>query len=274
MKNLEDKVVLITGAGSGIGQQTAVAFAREKTKLILLDIKQHGLDQTVEMVQPHSQSVETHICDVSDALKMKLLADGVNARYGAVDVLINNAGIGTAGSFLDTTLETWKKTIDINLMGVVHACKVFLPAMVARQQGGAIVNIASMAGYFALKDMPVYSASKFAVMGFSASLRADLHDHKIRVSTICPGVINTPIVANSILEMNSSEEAAEEFRKKAVSFYEKRNYTPDRVAKAILKAVKKGKGVVPVSPEAWIAYYLKRFIPGVAAWAERQDPPM
>ncbi|MDH3645653.1 MAG: SDR family NAD(P)-dependent oxidoreductase [Gammaproteobacteria bacterium] len=273
MKNLQGKVVLITGAGSGIGQQTAVAFAAEKTKLILLDIKQEGLDQTVGMAQSDAQSIETHICDVSDFSAMQSLADEINSKYGAVDVLINNAGIGTAGSFLDTTLETWKKTLDINLMGVVHGCKVFLPAMVARKQGGAVVNIASMAGYYAANIMPVYSASKFAVLGFSESLRADLNEQNISVSAICPGIIKTPIIASSVFEGQLSGDDAEEFRKKAVAFYEKRNYTPDRVAKAILKAVKKRKGVVPVSPEAWIAYYLKRFFPGIVAWATRQDAP-
>jgi NAD(P)-dependent dehydrogenase (short-subunit alcohol dehydrogenase family) len=274
MKNLKAKVIVITGAGSGIGQQTAVAFAEEKAKLILLDINQRGLDQTVEMVRSDAQSVEAHLCDVSDFMAMQSLADEVNSRHGAVDVLINNAGIGTAGRFLDATLDTWKKTIDINLMGVVHGCKAFLPAMVERQQGGAVVNIASMAGYFASKEMPVYSASKFAVLGFSACLRADLREQHIFVSTICPGIINTPIVANSILEIKNSRHSAEAFRKKAVGLYEKRNYPPDRVARAIIKAVKKRRGILPVSPEAWIAYYLTRFFPGVAAWAERQDPPL
>lgn len=274
MKNLKDKVVLITGAGSGIGQQTAVAFAAETAKLILLDINQEGLDQTMSMARSGAQSIEAHICDVSDFSAMQSLADEINSKYGAVDVLVNNAGIGTAGLFLDTKLETWKKTIDINLMGVVHGCKVFLPAMVARKQGGAVVNISSMAGYFANKIMPAYSASKFAVLGFSESLRADLINQNISVSTICPGIINTPIVANAVFEGHASEKDAEKYRKKAVRFYEKRNYTPDRVAKAILKAVKKRKGVVPVSPEAWIGYYLKRFFPGIAAWAARQDAPL
>lgn len=271
MKDLEDKVVLITGAGSGIGQQTALAFAAENARLILLDISQEGLEQTAAMIEP---DVETHICDVGDFVAMQSLADKVDSRYGAVDVLINNAGIGTAGLFLDTTIETWHRTIDINLMGVVHGCKAFLPAMVARQQGGAVVNISSMAGYFAAKEMPVYSASKFAVLGFSESLRADLRSHNIFVSTICPGIIITPIVANSILEMNTSGDAAETFRNKAVRFYEKRNYTPDRVATAIVKAVRKRKAILPVTPEAWIAYYLKRFFPGICAWAERQDLPL
>jgi short-subunit dehydrogenase len=122
--------------------------------------------------------------------------------------------------------------------------------------------------------MPVYSASKFAVLGFSESLRADLRSHNIFVSTICPGIIITPIVANSILEMNASGEAAEIFRSKAVRFYERRNYTPDRVARAIIRAVRKRKAILPVTPEAWIAYYLKRFFPGICAWAERQDLPL
>lgn len=271
---MQGKVVLITGAGSGIGQQTAVAFATEKTRLILLDINQQGLDQTMSMARPDAQSIETHLCDVSDYSAMQALADEVNSRYGAVDVLINNAGIGTAGSFLDTTLETWKRTLDINLMGVVHGCKAFLPAMVARKQEGAVVNIASMAGYYAANIMPVYSASKFAVLGFSESLRADLVDSNISVSIICPGIIKTPIVASGVFEGQVSGEDPEKFRKKAVAFYEKRDYTPDRVAKAIVKAVRKRKGVVPVSPEAWLAYYLKRFFPGIAAWAARQDAPV
>ena len=262
MKNFKDKLVLITGAGSGIGRETAIAFAKEGAKLILTDINDDGLIQTKQLIESVGGIAVYYNVNVTDADAMKTLAEQVQREQGVVDVLINNAGIGSAGRFLDTKLETWRKVLDVNLMGVVHGCHAFLPAMVARGAGGHVVNLSSLAGYFAAPDMPIYSASKFAVLGFSESLRSDMVKHNIGVTAICPGIINTAIISATIMEGDMGNAGV---RDKVQSLYAKRNYTPAQVADAIVDAVKKNQAVRPVSPESWTVYYAKRLMPSLVA---------
>lgn len=262
------KHVLITGAGSGIGRATAVAFAQRGAQLHLVDISEVGLHQTRTLTDKHRPGGELYVVDVSNADAMQNLADRIHHKVDALDVLINNAGIGSAGRFLETTLATWDKVIGINLKGVVHGCHVFLPAMVARGTGGHVVNVASMAAYIASPEMPVYAASKYAVLGFSEALRVDMHTHGIGVSAVCPGVINTAIVSATEYEGQMSLA-----RERVIEFYKKRNYPPERVAEAIVRAVQKNIGVLPVSPESWALYYAKRFVPGVMDRALRVKLP-
>ncbi|MCG8312407.1 MAG: SDR family NAD(P)-dependent oxidoreductase [Pseudomonadales bacterium] len=274
--SIKNKKVLITGAGSGIGKQTALAFAQRGAHLILSDISQAGLDSTASEIQNLGSQCETHLCDVGDREAMAAFADKVHSQHSAVDVLINNAGIGSAGKFLDCKLETWDKVFNINLMGVVHGCYFFAPNMVAANNKGSIINIASAAAFTASKEMPIYASSKFAVFGFTESLRAEMHDHDIHVAAICPGIINTDIVKNTVYETggNEKENVAESMRQNVMSLYEKRNYPPEKVAEAIVNAVSRKKSVVPVSPEAWALYLGKRFVPGVMEKIGHYDAPI
>lgn len=260
MKDFTAKRVLITGAGSGIGRETAQAFARAGARLIVTDIREEGVRETQRLIESAGGKAAVYLVDVTDAEAMKSLAEQVGREHGVLDVLVNNAGIGAAGNFLDTTLDTWRRVLDINVMGVVHGCHAFLPAMVARGQGGHVVNLASLAAYVAAGDMPVYCTSKFAVLGFSESLRADMEKHGIGVTAICPGVIHTNIIAATIMEGKMGQAGV---RDKIDSFYARRNYTPAQVAAAIVDAVKKNQAVRPVSPESWAMYYAKRFTPGL-----------
>ena len=257
MTSFRDQKILITGAGSGIGRETALAFARLDAQILAVDIGAQGLDETARLVAAQGGRIETHLCDVSSESAMQALAAKVQATHGALDVLVNNAGIGASGRFLDTTVETWDRVLAINVRGVLLGCKFFLPPMVARGSGH-VVNTASMAGYFPAPDLPIYTASKYAVLGFSEALRVDLRSKGIGVSAICPGVINTNIVATTVAEGESAK-----WQSGAVAFYKKRNYGPDKVANAIVQAVRHNRAVVPVSPEAWFGYYLKRFFPAL-----------
>lgn len=270
MRSFKGKEVLITGAGSGIGQATALAFAGAGARLWLADIDDSGLGQTAKGVEALGATARVLRCDVADPDAVTAMANTVHDAIPALDILMNNAGIGSAGRFLDTSLDTWHKVMNVNLMGVVHGCHAFLPAMVERNKGGHVINTASAAAFLAAPDMPIYAASKYAVQGFTEALRADMARHRIGVTAVCPGIINTPIVARAIMEGALADNQRQE---KAVAFYQKRNYTPEKVAAVILKAVKRNVGVQPISPEAWGMYMAKRVAPGVVQRLSQRDVP-
>lgn len=270
MKNFQDKEVLITGAGSGIGRATAVAFAKAGARLWLADVDDAGNTETAAQIRQAGGTARTLHCDVANLASVQAMATQVHQEIEALDILMNNAGIGCGGRFLDTKPETWKRVIDINLMGVLNGCHAFLPAMVARGKGGQVVNTASAAGFIAAPDMPLYGASKFAVLGFTEALRADMASHGIGVSAICPGIINTPIVCTSIMEGALDNAAVQQ---KIQRLYQKRNYTAEQVAEAVLRAVRHDVAVMPVSPEAWGMYFSKRFAPALVRQLMKLDVP-
>lgn len=256
--NFANRKVLVTGAGGGIGRATAQAFAARGAHVIVTDVGAETLEVTAELIANAGGSYETHAVDVSDAIAMQAVADTVHARHGALDVLVNNAGIATVGRFLETKSETWDRVWSVNVKGVMLGCQAFLPSMVARRSGH-VVNLSSLAGYLASPDMAIYATSKYAVLGFSEALRADLQQHGIGVSAICPGIVNTGIIAATTFEGRSASAQAGANR-----FYQRRNYPPSKVADAIVRAVEKNQAVVPVTPEAWIVYHLKRLVPSAA----------
>jgi NAD(P)-dependent dehydrogenase (short-subunit alcohol dehydrogenase family) len=260
-KRLDGQLVLITGAGSGIGRETALLCARRGADLVLCDIDRTGVEQTALAARALCAEVMAERVDISDRADVEALADAVHARYDAVDLLINNAGVGLVGGFLDTTEEDWDRLVAINLMGVVHGCAAFTPAMVRRGRGH-VVNLSSAAGFMANPALSAYTATKFAVLGLSEALRTELRPHGIGVTAICPGVINTPITRTS--PIRGGDEGAR--REKLSRLYERRGYTPERVASKILRAVDRDRAVAPVTAEAHAMYALTRFAPGTARW--------
>jgi NAD(P)-dependent dehydrogenase (short-subunit alcohol dehydrogenase family) len=269
--DFENKHVLITGAGSGIGRATAIAFARAGASLELVDIASGGLEEPAASCRELGRRVHTHVCDVADAGAMASLAQRVHARIAALDVLMNNAGVGVAGDFVGTELAVWDWAIGINVKGVIHGCHYFVPKMVERAQGGHVINVASAAGLVAPKNMSVYATTKFAVVGLSEALRLELGDHKIGVTTLCPGVINTPITRSARLTGKLAHQVG--LQDRIAKLYERRNYGPERVASAVLDAVRKRKKVVPVAPEAWAMYYGKRLSPALMDMLMDRDAP-
>lgn len=268
------QLVLVTGAGSGIGRATAFAFAEAGARVVAVDRDAEAAARTAEMSRLiGSPEAWAETVDVSDEQAMEKLADKVAAEYGVVDVLVNNAGIGLSGSFFDTTAEDWRKVLDVNLWGVIHGCRLFGKQMAERGQGGHIVNTASAAAYQPSKALPAYSTSKAAVLMLSECLRAELAGQDIGVSAVCPGFVNTNITATARF---AGVDAAEEKRrqKKSARLYGLRNYPPEKVADAILRAVVRNEAVVPVTPEARGAHLLHRFAPRALRAIARMEPPL
>lgn len=271
-RDFAGKCVLITGAGSGIGRETAYSFAHAGATLELVDIDDAGLERTALLCRHLGAEVKTHVVDVTWTQAMKALADDVHSRHAAVDVLFNNAGVGCEGDFVSTELGTFDWAYSINVKGVIHGCHFFVPKMIERGRGGHVLNMSSGSGLAAGKNMSVYAMTKFAVTGISEVLREELAPHHIHVTTVCPGVINTPIVANARRSGQPSTDSGHPER--AEKIYQRRAYGPELVAEVIIDAVRKDHGgVLPVSPEAWFVYLGKRFVPGLVRKVLNMDPP-
>ncbi|QWB24528.1 MULTISPECIES: SDR family oxidoreductase [Streptomyces] len=268
------QLVLVTGAGSGIGRATALAYAKAGARVVAVDRDGEAAARTAESSRLLGASAAwAETADVSDEQAMEKLAEKVSLEYGVVDVLVNNAGIGLSGSFFDTTPEDWKKVLDVNLWGVIHGCRLFGRRMAERGQGGHIVNVASAAAYLPSRALPAYSTSKAAVLMLSECLRAELAGQGIGVTAVCPGIVNTAITSTAHF---AGADAQEETRlqQRAARLYGLRNYPPEKVAAAILRAVERDEAVVPVTPEARGARVLSRLAPGMLRRIARMKPPM
>jgi NAD(P)-dependent dehydrogenase (short-subunit alcohol dehydrogenase family)/pimeloyl-ACP methyl ester carboxylesterase len=268
------QLVVVTGAASGIGKATALAFAQAGARVVAVDRDAEGAARTADAARrAGAPDAWPETVDVADAEAMEKFAARTAAAHGVPDVVVNNAGIGLAGSFLDTTPEDWKQVLDVNLWGVIHGCRLFGRQMVERGQGGHIVNTASAAAFQPSRALPAYSTSKAAVLMLSACLRAELAPHGIGVSAICPGLVNTAITG-SARHTGVSEEEQERRRVKSAKLYARRDYPPQKVARAILRAVLRDTAVVPVTPEARGAQLLSRLSPGALRALARVDPPL
>ncbi|MEO5694783.1 MAG: SDR family NAD(P)-dependent oxidoreductase [Usitatibacter sp.] len=194
--NIKGKVAVITGGGSGIGRELAVACSREGASIVLADIDERGMAQTAALLSTPSISQR---CDVSKPEALEALAQATYAKFGATHLLFNNAGVAVAGPMWTATLDDWKWVLDINMMGVVHGIRSFVPRMLAQGGEGHIVNTASMAGLISVPGSAVYCVSKHAVVTMSECLHHDLKmaKSKIGVSVLCPAFVPTGIAESA-----------------------------------------------------------------------------
>jgi len=249
---LADATVVVTGAGSGIGRATALAFAAQGARIAACDVDQPRLDAL--SAELGDRTLVVRKVDVSDRAQMNAFADAVHAAAPAADVVVNNAGVAVGGGFLDTSLDDWDWLLGINLRGVVHGCHFFARRMVDRRTGH-IVNISSIFGIFPASNVTAYVASKFAVLGLSQSLRTELAPHGVGVTAICPGMINTSIVADGRMAGEAGS------RKSSVIERFKKGLPPSRVAVAILDAVRTNPAVRTVGRDAWALHQLTKVAP-------------
>jgi NAD(P)-dependent dehydrogenase (short-subunit alcohol dehydrogenase family) len=249
---LKGRWVVVTGAGAGIGRAIALDTARLKeTRALLGDYKVDVIASTVDVTKR------------GQVIKFAAL---IHEKTDAVDILVNNAGVVIAADILDTTAKDWEFIIGVNLMGVIHFCDAFCPAMIKRNRGGHVVNIASMEGFAAMEGFGAYSTTKFAVVGYSDALRQELSHHKIGVSVVCPGVVRTSLTA----DMRSHGDYKAGISDRIHQQHEKSSFGPEKVADAVFSAVRLNTPLRPVAPESWITYYSNRISPRVTSFILQQ----
>ena len=194
---MADRVVLITGAGSGIGKELAGRLARRGDHLVLTDVDEAAVAAVAEALRPTAEaaggSTRHEVVDVRDPDRVAAVVDQTWRHFGRIDVLVNNAGIGLGGSSEEMTAAHWQRVFDINISGVMHGVVAAYPKMLAAGSG-QIVNIASLAGLVPAPHLAAYSASKHAVVGLSMSLAAEAHDTGVGITCVCPGFTDTPIL--------------------------------------------------------------------------------
>lgn len=213
MTDIAGKTAFITGGANGIGLGIAKALAARGANLMLVDINAAGLDAAKQSFEGTNVRVETAMCDVARAEAVQSAADQAVEAFGKVHIVVNNAGVGMGGVPGEIALEDWRWIVDINLMGVVYGVEAFVPHIKSHGEGGHIVNVASMAGHVAMPGMAPYHATKFAVVGYSEALRAELAGDKIGVSALCPGWVRTKIHESVVarpsggVDLNTDEHA-------------------------------------------------------------------
>ena len=257
------RVVVVTGAGSGIGRETALAFAEHGAQIVAADIDPEGAARTAGLARLLGVAAHPYHVDVGDTDAMETFAKWVEHEIGTPDVVVNNAGIGMGGPVLDTEVADWERVLHVNLWGVIHGCRLFGRQMVARGEGGHIVNIASGAAFSPGRAFPAYATTKAAVLMLSESLRTELAPNRIGVTAICPGIVDTGIVTRTRF-VGTGDEEQQRTRDAIQRLYRRRRFTPDKVATAIVRAVERDEAVVPVGPEAHLARFVYRLSPGLA----------
>jgi NAD(P)-dependent dehydrogenase (short-subunit alcohol dehydrogenase family)/pimeloyl-ACP methyl ester carboxylesterase len=268
---MRGRLAVVTGAGSGIGRATALALAAAGADVVAADINVSSAGETALSAGADGGRIEARAVDVGDADAMERFAAAVVDELGVPDIVVNNAGIGMAGPFLDTTRADWERIIDINLWGVIHGSRLFARAMVDAGVAGHIVNVASAAAYTPSRALPAYSTTKAAVLMLSESIRAELGDAGIGVTAICPGIIDTNIT-RTLHVVGAGAEEERRLQERGARAYGLRGYGPEGVARAIVRVVRTNPAVLPVTPEAHVLRTLSRLSPGLLRRLGAIDP--
>jgi NAD(P)-dependent dehydrogenase (short-subunit alcohol dehydrogenase family) len=254
MRQFPGKRVVITGAGSGLGRALALRFARDGWQVAIADVNDGRMQETLTQVGQAGGSGFTQPCDVSRAEDLSSLAERVRREWGGTDVLVNNAGIATGGSVVESRYEDWQRVLDINLMGVVRGCKAFVPMML-EQKAGHVVNIASFAGIASPPNMASYNVAKAGVISLSESLRAETIDEGVDVSVACPSFFKTNLT-------ESITAASDQWMRKFTEVVMERSpVSADDVADDIFRAVHEGRFMVITHNDARMQWRIKRAAP-------------
>ncbi len=258
MKRLEGKVAVVTGAGSGIGRALAVQLADRGCRLAIADVDTAGLEETHALVSSVAAACSQHVVDVSEYSAVRQFAAAVIERHGGAELLINNAGVTLVGSAQQVSIEDYAWIMDVNFWGVVHGTKAFLPHLRTADEAH-IVNISSVLGLVSMPLQTAYSASKFAVRGFTEALKMELAGSRVGVSCVHPGGVRTRITRNARIVGDELDVTREQFD---ADFDRAAVTTPDAAAAAIIRGVEKAKRRVLIGPDARIMDLASRLFPG------------
>jgi short-subunit dehydrogenase len=252
---LSGKVAVVTGAALGIGRALSGALLAKGCHLALVDLDEEtlsGVHDTLSSAAPHRR-VTMHVADVADRARMRALADEVVQAHGAVDVLVNNAGVAYEAPFPQTSLDDWDRVIAVNLMGVIHGCHFFLPHL-AKVDRAHIVNLSSLLGVIAMPGQAAYSATKFAVRGLSEALQEELRATTVGLTVVHPGAVATEMMTRAQCDDLDLVQRID-------AWYERNAASPDRVAARIVRAIEKGTPRLVVAPDAVFGDLVKRLMP-------------
>jgi NAD(P)-dependent dehydrogenase (short-subunit alcohol dehydrogenase family) len=241
------KKVLVTGAASGFGRGIALAFARAGCDLVLVDVNEKGLRETVSMVEDIGRECLDKLADVSDRLQMEKLAEEVLSAWGRVDILVN------------IPLDDIEWITGINLMGEIYGTRLFLPQMIERGEGH-VVNVGSLSSLVILPFHIAYTTTKFGLAGFSEALWVECRRRGVGVTLVCPGAISTNIGEGT--RAYASNKRQEETTERYEAMLQDRGMDPEKAGQLVLEAVARDRFLLLVGREAYLLYYLRRFFPG------------
>lgn len=267
MSVLHDPVAIVTGGASGIGRAIAAELAALGGTVVVADIDHEAA--TVVAKQLNGQLAGGAVAaelDVCDADAVRALCADVAEQHGRLDLMFNNAGIAVGGLTEELTTQHWDRAIDVNLRGVVHGVHAAYPIMLA-QRGGHIVNTASLAGLVSPVIMGPYTATKAAVVSLSLALRAEGADRGVRVSALCPGFVDTPLLDNVNPGMPQTRAGRES--RAAIRRIVPRMYTADKLAKDVIKGIARNQALIIAPGSARVAAFVARHVPALAMAANR-----
>ena len=259
MSNLKGRVAVVTGAATGIGRATALELARRGCDTALITrANESGLETTAAEIESMGRRATTYMADVTDRQAMSRLPDAIERAHEKIHILVNNAGVTLMGDFRDQTFDNMDWIVNINLWGVLNGSKLFLPALM-RQEWGHICNISSLQGILPLTTQTTYTATKFAVRGFSEALRGELSPHNIGVSAVFPGLVKTEVVNAARTEGEGSERA----QRNLARFVEKYALDADSCAKKIVDGIEKNRARTLITGSTVFFDLAKRLMPSL-----------
>jgi NAD(P)-dependent dehydrogenase (short-subunit alcohol dehydrogenase family) len=254
MQTFRDRVVVITGAASGIGRALACAFGSEGSRLA--DVDAAGLAETAKLAG--EKDCLTEIVDVSDRAAVERFAEQVRSRFGVAHVVINNAGVALSQALAETRYEDFQWIMGINFWGVVHGTQAFLPLLRAADEG-VVVNVSSVFGLIAFPTQGAYNASKFAVRGFTEALRHECEGTSIRAICVHPGGIRTSILKNA--RFYSDAFGHNDHARSMAEFEQIARTTPERAAEKIVAGIRRRKLRILIGPDAYLIDLMQRLLP-------------
>jgi 3-oxoacyl-[acyl-carrier protein] reductase len=258
MRIIRGRKALVTGAASGIGRAIALELAREGADLFLLDIDAENLERVAIQVRQHGVAAITEVCDLVDPAAITRAVESLVARWGELNIVINNAGVSYYGATETMRADQWRRIIAVNLMAPIQLVHELLPVLLAADEAH-VLNVCSMFGLAPWRKAAVYQTSKYGLVGFTAALRTEFHREQFGVTALCPGFVRTSMLEPAAGDGNAS---------RAVPAWI--STTPEALARKAIEAIRRNRGLVLVTPAAHLYWRFARLAPGLVDWLLRE----